>query len=135
MRAQATLQRTDLYGKTGTTNDAVDTWFAGYHPTNVAVVWMGYDNPRSLGDRETGGGLSLPVWISFMQTALKGVPVSSYPPPEGVVQQGGEWYYQEFARDTGVRSLSADTPAAEGSARLPATSAEERKSILDLFRN
>ncbi len=134
-RAQATLQRPDLYGKTGTTNDAVDTWFAGYHPTNVAVVWMGYDNPRSLGDRETGGGLSLPVWISFMQTALKGVPVSSYPPPEGVVQQGSEWYYQEFARDTGVRSLSADTPAAEGSARLPATSPEERKSILDLFRN
>jgi len=134
-RAQATLQRPDLYGKTGTTNDAVDTWFAGYHPTNVAVVWMGYDNPRSLGDRETGGGLSLPVWISFMQTALKGVPVSSYPPPEGVVQQGGEWYYQEFARDTGVRSLSADTPSAEGSARLPATSPEERKSILDLFRN
>ena len=101
----------------------------------LLVVWMGYDNPRSLGDRETGGGLSLPVWISFMQTALKGVPVSSYPPPEGVVQQGSEWYYQEFARDTGVRSLSADAPTGEGSARLPATSPEERKSILDLFRN
>jgi len=134
-RAQATLQRPDLYGKTGTTNDAVDTWFAGYHPTNVAVVWMGYDNPRSLGDRETGGGLSLPVWINFMQTALKGVPVSSYPPPEGLVQQGGEWYYQEFARDSGVRALSADAPAADGSARMPATSTEERNSILDLFRN
>lgn len=134
-RAQATLQRSDLYGKTGTTNDSVDTWFAGYHPTNVAVVWMGYDNPRSLGDRETGGGLSLPVWISFMQAALKGVPVSSYSPPEGVVQQGGEWYYQEFTRDSGVRTISGDTPPAEGAPRAPATSPEERKSILDLFRN
>ncbi|MCQ3971503.1 penicillin-binding transpeptidase domain-containing protein, partial [Klebsiella pneumoniae] len=62
-------------GKTGTTNDSIDTWFAGFHPTLTAVVWMGYDNPRSLGDRETGGGLSPPVWISFMETALKGQPV------------------------------------------------------------
>ena len=63
-RAQATLKRADLYGKTGTTNDSIDTWFAGFQPTLAAVVWMGYDTPRSLGDRETGGGLSLPVWIN-----------------------------------------------------------------------
>ena len=74
-RAQRDLKRTDLYGKTGTTNDSIDTWFDGFHPTLAAVVWMGYDKPRSLGDRETGGGLSLPVWINFMETALKGVPV------------------------------------------------------------
>ncbi|HYE70346.1 MAG TPA: penicillin-binding protein 1A, partial [Aquabacterium sp.] len=53
-----TFKRADLYGKTGTTNDAIDTWFNGFHPHLVAVVWMGYDNPRSLGDRETGGSLS-----------------------------------------------------------------------------
>ena len=75
-KAQATLKRPDLYGKTGTTNDSIDTWFAGFQPTLAAVVWMGYDTPRKLGDRETGGGLSLPIWISFMETALKGVPVT-----------------------------------------------------------
>ena len=66
-RAQATLKRNDIYGKTGTTNDSMDAWFAGYHPTLAAVTWIGYDTPRKLGDRETGGGLSLPVWISYMQ--------------------------------------------------------------------
>jgi penicillin-binding protein 1A len=65
-RAQATLQRADLYGKTGTTNDAVDAWFAGFHPSLVAVGWMGHDEPRSLGERESGGGLALPAWIDYM---------------------------------------------------------------------
>ena len=82
-KAQAMLKRTDVYGKTGTTNDAIDTWFAGFHPTLTAVVWMGHDTPRSLGDSETGGGLSLPIWISFMQSALGGIPLSEYTPPEG----------------------------------------------------
>ena len=76
----------------------IDTWFAGYQPSSSAVVWMGYDNPRKLGDRETGGGLSLPVWIDFMETALKGVPVKEPTAPEGVVNVGGEWYYEEYAR-------------------------------------
>ncbi|WP_247873653.1 penicillin-binding transpeptidase domain-containing protein, partial [Azospirillum brasilense] len=75
-RAQATLKRPDVYGKTGTTNDAMDAWFAGFQPTIAAVTWIGYDTPRNLGSRETGGGLSLPVWISFMERALKGVPVA-----------------------------------------------------------
>src|SRR5512133_2164246 len=96
-RTQATLKRPDLYGKTGTTNDQIDTWFNGFQPTLVAIVWMGYDNPRSLGDRETGGSLSLPVWINFMDTALKGVPVREPSAPEGVVHVGGEWYYDEYA--------------------------------------
>ena len=141
-RAQAELKRPDLYGKTGTTNDAIDTWFAGFHPTVTAVVWMGYDTPRSLGDRETGGGLSLPVWISFMETALRGVPVFEPAPPEGVVQVSGEWYYNEYARGAGVSSVggsngaSAERPgAAAGTASRPQTPAEERRSILDLFRN
>ena len=59
-------QAADLYGKTGTTNDSMDAWFAGFQPTMAAVVWIGYDNPKKLGDRETGGGLSLPVWIEYM---------------------------------------------------------------------
>ena len=84
-RAQASLQRPDLYGKTGTTNDAVDAWFAGFHPSVVAVGWIGHDDPRSLGERESGGGLVLPAWIDFMAKALKGVPVVPlHAPPEQV---------------------------------------------------
>lgn len=138
-RAQATLKRADLYGKTGTTNDAIDTWFAGYQPTLAAVVWMGYDNPRSLGDRETGGGVSLPVWISFMEAALKGVPVSEPSAPEGVINLGGEWYYDEYARGSGVSSLGLEDKSAPGPDGQPAKQAlppaDEKKSILDLFRN
>ncbi|MCA3824755.1 MAG: penicillin-binding protein 1A, partial [Burkholderia sp.] len=78
------LKRTDLAGKTGTTNDSHDAWFAGYQHTLAAIAWIGYDNPRSLGDRETGGGLSLPVWIEYMGAALKGVPEFKPTVPDGV---------------------------------------------------
>jgi len=135
-RAQSTLKRPDLYGKTGTTNDSWDAWFAGYQPTIAAVTWIGYDTPRNLGNRETGGGLSLPVWISFMQQALKGVPVMETPVPPGVVNVGGEWFYDEYARNGGVGSVGLDDRSAS-SAVAPTTPppAEERSRILDLFRN
>ena len=136
-RAQATLKRPDLYGKTGTTNDSVDAWFTGFQPSITAVTWIGYDKPRNLGSRETGGGLSLPVWISFMQQALKGVPVMEPSVPAGVVNIGGEWFYEEFSRNAGVASLGLqDRPAAPASVspgQEPAP--EERRRILDLFRN
>lgn len=135
-RAQATLKRPDLYGKTGTTNDSVDAWFAGYQPTVAAVTWIGYDTPRNLGSRETGGGLSLPVWISFMERALKGVPVMEPTVPAGVVNVGGEWFYEEYARSSGVPSVGLEdrsaSPAVAPQAPPPA---EERNRILDLFRN
>ncbi|WP_293660835.1 penicillin-binding protein 1A [Rhodoferax sp. OV413] len=132
-RAQTTLKRTDLYGKTGTTNDSMDAWFAGYQPTLTAITWIGYDTPRKLGDRETGGGLSLPVWISFMETALHNVPVSEYSAPEGVVQLGGEWFFEEFANGAGVSNLGlGDKPNAPPEA---AASADEKKKILDMFKN
>lgn len=138
-RAQATLKRPDLYGKTGTTNDSVDAWFAGFQPTITAVTWIGYDTPRNLGSRETGGGLSLPVWISFMERALKGVPVAEMPVPPGVVNVGGEWFYDEYARNAGVTSvgLQASPAPAGGPAASPAAppAAEERNRILDLFRH
>lgn len=133
-RAQATLKRPDLYGKTGTTNDAVDAWFAGFQPTLAAITWIGYDNPRNLGSRETGGGLSLPIWISFMQHALKDVPVATYPVPEGVVNMGGEWFFDEFTGGSAVTSIGMDSgfnPAEPTEAPPP----EERSRILDLFRN
>ena len=128
-KAQAELKRPDIYGKTGTTNDSLDTWFAGFQRSVVAVVWMGYDTPRKLGDRETGGSLSLPVWIDFMRQALKGVPQQEPSPPEGIVSLNGEWYYEEYTRGTGVSSLGLED-------KQPATvtNEEEKKSILDLFR-
>ena len=131
-RAQATLKRNDIYGKTGTTNDSMDAWFAGYHPTLTAVTWIGYDTPRKLGDRETGGGLSLPVWISYMQHALQNVPVAELTPPEGLSHDGGDWSYTEFSRGGGVSSLGMDAKASS-TEQLPAT--DEKKKILDLFKN
>jgi penicillin-binding protein 1A len=123
-RAQAQLRRPDLYGKTGTTNDAVDAWFAGFQPGVVAVVWMGYDDPRSLGSRESGGGLSLPVWISYMAQALKGVPVQTYPVPDGVSEVAGDWRYSEFAEGGFVTRIGLDDPAAaEAAAASAAASA------------
>ena len=126
-RAQAMLKRTDVYGKTGTTNDSHDAWFCGYQHELVAVVWMGYDNPRKLGDRETGGGLSLPIWIDYMSTALKGSLESEPLPPEGVVNIGGEWYYEEYVQGGGVSSLGLE----DSTPKPP--NADERKGILDLF--
>jgi penicillin-binding protein 1A len=132
-RAQATLKRQDIFGKTGTTNDAMDAWFAGYHRDLASVVWIGYDTPRKLGDRETGGGLSLPVWIRFMETALRAVPVSESQVPEGVVKSDGDWTYAEYAGGAGVKSVGMDNDSStpKPSALPPA---EERNRILDLFR-
>ena len=146
-KAQAMLKRSDIFGKTGTTNDSIDTWFVGFQPTLTAAVWMGYDTPKTLGDRETGGGLSLPIWVNFMEYALKGVPVTEYPPPEGVVNVNGEWYYDEYAKGAGVSSVGIQQePAAsstESSLGSPATAggiqvlppSDEKKRILDLFKN
>jgi len=135
-RAQATLKRPDLYGKTGTTNDSVDAWFAGYQPTIAAVTWIGYDTPRNLGSRETGGGLSLPVWISFMEKALKGVPVMEPPVPAGVVNSGGEWFYEENVRSQAIGATGMDERSAPAAvAPLAPPPQEERNRILDLFRN
>ena len=126
--AQRQLKRSDIYGKTGTTNDSMDAWFAGYHPTLTAVVWIGYDNPRKLGDRETGGGLALPVWIELMTHALRGLPVQELKPPEGVVQVAGSWLFDEFGQGGGVASLGLEDKVPQP------PDAQERSSILDLFR-
>ena len=126
--ARRALNRPDIYGKTGTTNDSIDTWFAGFQPSLVAVVWIGYDTPKKLGDNETGGGLSLPIWIEYMKHALNGVPVEQYAVPDGVINLGDEWYYEEYAKGAGVASVGLED-------KLPISpDEEERKSILDLFK-
>lgn len=94
--ARVKLGRTDIAGKTGTTNDAHDAWFAGYHPKVSAVVWMGFDKPRSLGSNETGGGLSLPVWINYMTRALADTPDMPRVKPAGVEWEDGDWVIPEF---------------------------------------
>ncbi len=105
-RARSALGRNDIAGKTGTTNDSHDAWFAGYNPRVSAVAWIGFDNPRSLGDRETGGGLALPVWINFMSVALRGVPEIPRKTPAGVSEFDGDWIIPEFAPLGGVRQLN-----------------------------
>ena len=79
------LGRKDLAGKTGTTNDLVDAWFAGYQPTLVAIAWVGFDQPRKLGNNETGAVAALPIWINYMSKALNGVNEMFQPVPQGVV--------------------------------------------------
>lgn len=80
------LGRGDLAGKTGTTNDNVDAWFAGYTPRLVAVSWIGHDQPKSLGAKETGGVAALPIWIDYMRAALRNIPETQWAQPEGITQ-------------------------------------------------
>lgn len=104
-RASATLKRHDLAGKTGTTNEQVDAWFCGYQRTVVACSWIGFDQPKSLGGRETGGSAALPTWIAYMSKVLKDVPESFMPQPDGLVTLDAsgskgiskEYFYKENA--------------------------------------
>ncbi|AFT87332.1 penicillin-binding protein 1A [Paraburkholderia phenoliruptrix] len=133
------LKRTDLGGKTGTTNDSRDAWFAGYQHTLTAIAWIGYDNPRSLGDKETGGGLALPVWIEYMARALKGVPDYKMPMPDGVVELGSELYFDEFTpghgfvATVGVSQATLDEASA-ASAAPGQVGEQEKQDIMNLFR-
>jgi len=106
--ASQRLGRHDLAGKTGTTSDAVDGWFAGYAANVVAVAWMGYDQPKSLGAREFGATLALPIWTDFMRQALAGMPVIERTPPPGVSYVDGDWVYDEFAGEAGVKALDVE---------------------------
>lgn len=85
VRANRELRRADLSGKTGTSNDRRDAWFAGFNANTVGVVWVGYDNDLPLGPREEGSRTALPIWIEFMRIALKDTPLSQMPMPKGIV--------------------------------------------------
>lgn len=84
------LKRSDLAGKTGTTNDYIDAWFCGYQPSTVAISWIGFDQPRKLGNGETGALAALPMWVSYMGKVLKGVPESYMDVPDGLVRVNTE---------------------------------------------
>jgi penicillin-binding protein 1A len=102
-KASASLKRSDLAGKTGTTNDSVDAWFAGYGGDVVAVAWVGFDTPRKLGERETGGGLALPIWIQAVERSLSRSPERRPSAPEGVNLVGNDWQFSDAPAVPGVQ--------------------------------
>jgi penicillin-binding protein 1A len=107
------LARADLAGKTGTTSDAVDGWFAGYAGNVVGVSWMGYDDPKSLGGREFGATLALPIWIDYMKVALSKQAVPERAAPEGVMRDNDDWIYAEYAGTEDFRGVDVEqAPAA-----------------------
>ena len=126
-RAAAVLKRSDLAGKTGTTNDYIDAWFCGYQPTVVGIAWIGFDQPKRMGNGETGGAAALPIWIGFMEHALKNVPESWQEVPEGLVsitanepggKSGKELVYKELLPAADDEDKEATTPAPVQDAKL-----------------
>ena len=83
-RKVSELKRRDFAGKTGTTNDAESTWFTGYNNSLVTTVWVGFDQPRSLGNREFGSSIALPIWLSFTKEIIDQIPEINTLPPEGL---------------------------------------------------
>lgn len=106
-RAYRELKRPDMGGKTGTSNNAHDAWFAGYASRTLAVGWVGYDQMRPLGSNETGGGLVLPIWIDYMKTAVKDEPPYRRRQPSSVVLLNGTYYYADSV-DKAVRDVPLD---------------------------
>ena len=118
--ATKALGRADIAGKTGTTSDAVDGWFSGYGGNVVAVAWMGYDEPRSLGGREFGATLALPIWIDYMKVALAKRPEQVRSEPEGLVRENDDWVYAEYAESPAFGGVDLDEQADPNAPPLPA---------------
>ncbi|PLP96845.1 penicillin-binding protein 1A [Cupriavidus pauculus] len=107
------LHRDDVAGKTGTTNDSVDGWFAGYGGQVVTVAWMGFDDNRTLGRHEFGATTALPIWAAYMEGRLAGVPDAGFAPPPQLAQFNNDWAYAENADGThGMASLGFPPPPA-----------------------
>jgi len=129
--ARATrLGRNDLAGKTGTTNEFVDAWFAGYQPNLVGIAWMGFDQPKSLGRNQTGAAVALPIWIGYMDKALKDIPEAPRTVPVGVVsvpvmgvlgegRLAPEYFYQEAVPPSEVLQPIVPLVAPLGPAETP----------------
>ena len=129
----------NLAGKTGTTNDQRDAWFNGFNPSLVAVAWVGFDNSKPLGSRETGGRAALPIWMSYMREALKDEPNIPLFQPDGVVGM-------LIDPDTGLKTTPSNQKAifeyfreehapasANSNGQLGSTGAEQTESIEELF--
>jgi penicillin-binding protein 1A len=108
-RAGRELKRGDLAGKTGTTNASVDAWFAGYTPQLVGVAWVGFDQPATLGSRETGGGAALPIWMGYMTKALERFPEERrQPPPSGLMVDGQAMFFAEYPPEQAISRVGLD---------------------------
>jgi len=141
------LGRSDLAGKTGTTNNQVDAWFAGFNPKQVAIAWIGFDQPHTLGGTETGGQAALPIWIRYMSSALQGIPDKPYVVPDGVVslkidpntglhaadEASGvfEYFYQEYPPPEAEQTFSP-IPGFPTSPAVPAAPAAKVGSPQEL---
>jgi penicillin-binding protein 1A len=123
------LNRGDIVGKTGTTNDSHDAWFAGYNKDIVGIAWFGYDQPRNLGARETGGGLALPMWIDYMKVALPHSPEVPMVVPEGISVVDGNYYYAEYTPGSGGVSNLGSGDGIEG-----ASDEEESSGLLNFLK-
>ncbi|NLY65766.1 MAG: PBP1A family penicillin-binding protein [Alcaligenaceae bacterium] len=139
-KAQALLKRSDIGGKTGTTNQSFDAWFAGYTPKLVGVSWLGFDQPRSLGDRETGGGAAMPIWLDYMSKALPSVPVVKQGPlPAGLAKVGNNFFYSEFPQGQAIANLgvggSGYAPGTEAGSAKPATGSGSGDAIGKLIES
>jgi len=133
------IGRQDLAGKTGTTNDQVDAWFNGFSPNLVAISWVGFDAPRSLGRYETGGRAALPMWISFMEQALKGVPEQPLIQPSDMVTVNIDPDTGLLARPGAINAIpetfrSESVPKQYGSGYDAVTpDGEHQEPLIDLF--
>ena len=136
-RAAAVLKRGDLAGKTGTTNEYIDAWFCGYQPTVVGVAWIGFDQPKRMGSGETGGSAALPIWIGFMETALKGVPESWMETPAGLVSVTAndpngkatkEFVYKEYLPPP---DISAEAPEETAPVGTPAPVEDAKPKLVE----
>jgi penicillin-binding protein 1A len=145
------LGRSDLAGKTGTTNNQVDAWFAGFNPKQVAIAWIGFDQPHTLGGTETGGQAALPIWIRYMSSALQGIPDKPYVVPDGVVSlkidpntglhaaddASGvfEYFYQEYPPPEAEQTFSPipGFPTSPAAPAAPATKASSPQELDQLF--
>jgi penicillin-binding protein 1A len=119
-----------LAGKTGTTNDFTDAWFMGFTPNLVTGVWVGFDDRKSLGDREAGGRTALPIWIQFMGEALKQIPEMNFRIPDNVV-------FAKVNPQTGKRALPGDPEARVEiflKGKQPPPSTQTRPSVVDFYR-
>ncbi len=132
------LGRSDIAGKTGTTNDQRDAWFNGFTPTQVASAWVGFDNFKPLGHYETGGVAALPMWIKYMRTALKNTPVAAFKAPNDVYKKGAEYIQKgvtlkKLAPIPATKTASNKKAATETAKQLKQEKAIKEKPIEALF--
>ncbi len=139
-RKALSLKRSDIAGKTGTTNDQRDAWFSGYHPQLATSVWVGFDQPLSLGRREYGGKAALPIWIDYMKTALANLPELHFTVPDGIssvkidpdtglraLKNQKNNMFEYFKTENAPKEWSKDNPA------LPAHMKSQSKTLESIF--